>query len=185
MKNIQKFKYKQCNLSNSVRYSGLLIKFVQMRYVLVITLDWSSFWSFFIEFKSEKVRTSIPNRRKSHFFRREKWIYFEVWLKFSKNFTSKEPINFLWHFNQWNYIFPQYTRNVIGTLFLPKNADFSLNVQTVFNSLKRWKAFFFRENVRENFEEIWPRLDRLCQIWYIGLWAHVVSGAWEFIVERI
>ena len=143
MKNIQKFKYKQCNLSNSVRYSGLLIKFVQMRYVLVITLDWSSFWSFFIEFKSEKVRTSIPNRRKSHFFRREKWIYFEVWLKFSKNFTSKEPINFLWHFNQWNYIFPQYTRNVIGTLFLPKNADFSLNVQTVFNSLKRWKAFFF------------------------------------------
>ena len=107
MKNTRKSKFTQCNLSNLVRYSGLLIKFVQMRYALVITLDWSSFWSFFIEFKSEKVRTSIPNRRKSHFFWREKWIYFKVWLKFFKNFASKDQINFLWHFNQLNNIIPQ------------------------------------------------------------------------------
>ena len=24
------------------------------------------------------------------------------------------------------------------------------------------------EDVRENFQEIWPKLDRLCQIWHIG-----------------
>ena len=38
------------------------------------------------------------------------------------------------------------------------------------------------ENVRENFEEIWPRLDRLGQIWYIGRLGPMLFRAPESLI---
>ena len=49
------------------------------------------------------------------------------------------------------------------------NSNFFSGLETAFHEDRYvFGVLSTCENVRENFEEILPRLDRLCQIWHIG-----------------